>query len=304
MADSYLVSEAEGGEAALALRGDVSSKDQKSLRGRQFSCLFVRHGDHTDIDYLASTFDSIRILDVGSENFDWASISRMPNLQKLLIGAYWTIPWQLIKSEKLESLAFTWDKGYSVSELNFPSLKHLKISGWSDDGVEALAPLNSITYLDMVDSHNLQSLTSLDSLTALSTLRLRGAPKLRALDGVQAVNRLVTLHIEGLKKIDNYDVLSTLESLRGLAMHGCAPINSLTELAKLSELEFVVLGDTKVEDGDLKALRAYPALKKVMFKNKRGYNWTFAQAKSHFEQMSDEEREFSPELEEALKMRL
>lgn len=304
MTDSYSVSEAQGGATSLTLRGNVPSKDQKSLRGRQFSCIFFRHGDHTDIDYLASTFESIRILDVGSEQFDWDSISRMPNLERLSIGAYWKIPWQTIKSEQLESLSFTWDKHYSISDLNFPSLKHLKVIGWSDEGIDKLAQLKALTYLDMVDSRNLQDLKSLESLMSLSTFRLRGAPKLRALDGVQNLNRLVSLHIEGLKKIDSYDVLSSLDSLKGLVMRGCAPINSLAALAKLPELEFLVLGDTKVEDGDLKALRTYPAVKKVMFKNKRGYNWTSAQAKSYFEQLFGEELEYSTELEDALKMRL
>jgi len=304
MTDSYSVSKGKGGAATLTLRSDVLSKDRKSLRGRQFSYVFVRHGDHTDIDYLAPTFEAIRFLDVGSEQFDWDSISKMPNLERLSIGAYWIIPWHTIKSEKLESLAFTWDKRYSISDLNFPSLKHLKMIGWGDEDVDGLSPLKALTYLDMVDSRNLQNVCSLESLMSLSTLRLRGAPRLRALDGVQTLNELVSLHIEGLKKIDSYDGLSTLKSLRSLVMPGCAPINSLATLANLPELEFLVLGDTKVEDGDLKVLRTYPALKKVMFKNKRGYNWTFAQAKSYFEQLSDDELEYSPELEDALRMRL
>ena len=53
-----------------------------------------------------------------------------------------------------------------------------------------------------------------------------------------------------------------------------------------------------------KALTNYPSLKKVMFKNKRGYNWTFAQAKTYFEKLPGEEPKYSPELEDALKMRL
>jgi len=304
MGDSYSISDSPSGTSTLTLNGDLSSKDRASLRGKKFANLFIRHGDHSRLDYLASSFEAIRILDVGSEQFDWASISNMSSLGRLSIGACWRIPWESFGNKHVESLSCTWDKRYAVSHLHFPSLKYLKVIGWREESLDSLALLKGLTYLDLVDSRQLQRLTSPEILPPLSALRLRGAPKLRSLEGVGALRQLIVLHLEGLKKIESYDVISNLESLRGLIVRGCAPIASLAALSKLSELEFLVLGDTKVDDGNLEMLKSYPALKKVMFKNKRGYNWTSNEAKNHFGQLPTGGQAYSDELEDALKMKL
>lgn len=304
MTDSYSINDSPDGPPTLTLKGDLSSKDREALRGRQFVNLFIRHGDHSQLDYLASSFETIRILDVGSQHFDWTSISNMSSLGRISIGAYWRIPWDLFGNEHVESLSCTWDKRYSVSNLRFPALRNLKVIGWCDESLDPLAQLKGLAYLDLVDSRDLRRLTSVESLSHLSTLRLRGAPKLRLLEGVDDLTQLIALHLEGLKRIERYDVLANLGSLRGLVLRGCAPIASLAVLSKLPELEVLVIGDTRVDDGDLEILQSYPSLKKVMFKNKRGYNWTANEAKKHFNQLSTGGQRFSDKLEDAMKMKL
>jgi len=304
MGDSFSISDSPNGTRSLTLKGDVSSKDRESLCGQQFANLLIRHGDHNQLDYLASSFETIRILDVGSEQFDWSSISRMPALARLSIGAYWAIPWRSFGNENLEALSFTWDKRYAVSDLQFPSLKHLKVIGWHDEGLNALTMLNGLTYLDLVDSRHLKILSSLKSLPFLATLRLRGAPKLTSLAGIESLRNIIALQLEGLKRLDDPAALNLLQSLRGLIIRGCAPIPSLSGLSVLPKLELLVIGDTKVEDGKLEVLKSFPSLRATMFRNKRGYDWTPAEAKDHFGRRTMDDPHYSGALSEAMKMRL
>lgn len=304
MSKSYKISDPPGGACTLSLRGDLTEADRAALEGRHYINVLIRHGDHSDLDYLEPSFGVIRCLDVGSQRFDWSAIAKMPALETLKIGAYWKIPWREFNSPSLQSLSVTWDKSYSISDLNFPALDHLKIISWSADGLEALTRFETLAYLDLVDSRKLKSLKGLRRLSFLRTLLVRGAPKLTSLEGVQYLEQLVVLHLDGLRGIANYQALADLESVLGLVMHGCAPIPSLALLSALPKLEFLVLGDCKIEDGDTAVIKTFPALRKVMFKNKRGYNWKSREAKDHFEELFGGEPEFSAHLESALTIRL
>ncbi len=99
----------------------------------------------------------------------------------------------------------------------------------------------------------------------LEFLNLGNSPKLKCLTDISRLDKLKWLDTENLKQINDFSFISKLTDLIGLSidggMYSTQFLNSLTPLKNLSNLHYLSLCNTRVEDKDLSPLGHLKKLK-------------------------------------------
>jgi len=143
------------------------------------------------------------------------------------------------------------------------NLEHLNIVGYPEMNIELLAPLQRLVRLQVM-SKKLTSTMGMASLGNLRSIDFSGCPNLVGLDELDQLSSLENLELSGCKKIDALPQISSLKNLKSVIIEDCGAIRSLDFLAGSASLERVlIIGNTRVRDGDLTPLRSLPKLNDV-----------------------------------------
>jgi Leucine-rich repeat (LRR) protein len=104
-------------------------------------------------------------------------------------------------------------------------------------------------------------------------LRLANLRRLTSLAGIEALTNLEELDIHTCRKIRSIEPVGYLSRLRKFYLNNDGDIESLKPLAKLNELEWVLLYEsTNILDGDLSPLLGQKNLSRIAFQNRRHYS--------------------------------
>lgn len=175
-------------------------------------------------------------------------------------------------------------------------LEHLAEFGISEAPLRSLAGANALRGLRRLGLLQLPlaSLSGIESLQQLEVLYIYMLGRLEGIAPLTSLKRLRTLSIGAARKIADWDLLGEITSLESVELTGATPaspvlsrltglkdlrlinagkLSSLSFLRGLDKLETFAPGEgTVIEDGDLSILLELPALKQVMFTNRRHYS--------------------------------
>ncbi len=221
-----------------------------------------------DVDFLAE----LHFLE-GVEIYSWdvrdASVIGLMN-QLRLVGLQCDLRKQIDFSalRRLEVVKATWKKQLS-GVLQCRELKHLNLTNWPQEDLEALEGMRKLAVLQLT-SRKLTSLDGISKLAALERLDLHACPKLTSLAASRSCARIHHLEISSCRGVSNLSAVGTLQALRVLALDDCGDIDSLTPIQSCRDLETLsFLGTTRVLDGDLALISDFPRLRKLRFAPRR-----------------------------------
>lgn len=138
----------------------------------------------------------------------------------------------------------------------------LNVVDYPDENLKNLANISGLKRLQ-ITSKNLVSLTGIESLKSLRILDLAECPKVESLAGIENCQELQMIELDNCKKVNDVSNLGELLNLKDVVLTDCGKIKSLQPLAKCRLLErLLFVGDTNVEDGNLRPLLDIPGLKK------------------------------------------
>lgn len=203
------------------------------------------------------------------------------------------------KLENLESLSFG---NYEAYELDFSKMKNLR-SYFSPikHRDHPILSIETVEYFGTVT--NLENFAPFSRLVNLKVLYMM-AKKMKSLDGIDALKNLHSIAIDYGRMIESFFPLTKLEKLEKLSLYGCKKLGRLDHISKIknlkclwfdecgkveslkpiiesSSLEFVLFGDTIIEDGDIESLTNLRTLKGVYFRNKKNYNKKYEDFKKY-----------------------
>ena len=231
----------------------------------------------SDIDFLqAWPLRRLRVLD--RKLRDLGPIARLSGtLEDLSVQAAPKSKLDLTGFDRLQHLAGPWvnlrDSLHSVSGLR--SVITFNFTG-SDLSVFSAHQLRESLVLKVAPK--LESLSGIGGLEHLSSLSLRQCPRLGDISPLAGLGlQMRVLKFEGCRALQSVDDLAGLSSLTFLEMGNCGGIVSLGPLRETHQLDALYLwGDTRVLDGDLSPLRALP-LRDLRVRARKEYRPTLPQ---------------------------
>jgi Leucine-rich repeat (LRR) protein len=164
--------------------------------------------------------------------------------------------------------------GAISSVLRNSGLKHLNLSNWPFDDLEALALMTRLTKL-LLTSKKLVSLRGIDALISLKWLDLHACQRLKSIEGIQACQSISRLEITSCKAVHDISELGELGALVELHLDDGGEIESLDPLQRCTLLEKLsFFGGTRIRDGKISAIEGLPRLKTLCFAPRRHYDRT------------------------------
>jgi Leucine-rich repeat (LRR) protein len=110
----------------------------------------------------------------------------------------------------------------------------------------------------------IKHITGLQYLKKLRYLHLGGSSQVESIDILGDLNGLITLELEQLNKISDFSIISKLSSLEGLGLDGsiwtAQKIDTLKPLQTLSNLKYLTLTNTRIQDQSLRPILALTEL--------------------------------------------
>jgi len=205
---------------------------------------------------------------------DIIAIHCLKNLKELHISTYCKTQIDLSSFKQLETLSLFWRKDVSGFE-NLKNLKKLFLYKYNPacKDLSELSAIESLEHLSL-KSPAIEAIGSIRKLHNLKFIGIYGGTKLQNIDGLAELENLKTLEIDTCKKIDDINVVAQIPSLEILSVSNCGSIESLkliSKLVNLTELRFIE--STNIKDGDIKIVSGLPRLKKIIFQNRKHYNF-------------------------------
>jgi Leucine-rich repeat (LRR) protein len=228
------------------------------------------------IDFLSSLLFLER-LDLAAVGLrDISPLYQLPNLQWLsLNGVARKI--DFTKIPKLNNLRLGWNEKNFSSLLDCANLQSLGLDNYSGSDLWAFAKLTRLSVLALSFS-KIESLDGIEHLGLLDRLSLARVNRLESLEHLQHCQALTTLEIDGAAELRDVGAVAGLRNLRSFSLMGCPKVQSVRAVGGLPALETVgLLQTTSIQDGDLSALDALPALRHASFLDRPHYNRKNAQ---------------------------
>lgn len=173
--------------------------------------------------------------------------------------------------KQLRECHFTWWSGVEgIFECS--SLERLDIRGVKEADLTGLSKLQDLRTLTL--QANLRSVEALAGLEKLQKLELIDCRNLEDLSALGHLPNLRWLAIDGSKKIRDLGPLGELETLQVLDLSNIGTIPSLAPLVKLRKLRALAFAgtNTSIDDGDLSVLESMPDLSMLMFAPRKHYS--------------------------------
>lgn len=242
------------------------------MRPRELELNYAHGFEGAHLDFLAELAgSSVRELTVVAPQLsDVRGIMRLaPQLESLQLRASGA-PLDLAAFPRLRTFSGDW-REVRESIGAAPSLRHVFLERY--DG-EDLGPLAALLDLDTIRLERPRKLASLDGLPTRSVrFGVIQAPRLTDVSAVAAAPDLRVLWLTGCRIAGGLTEIGRCAGLQELDISGCGSIPSLTPLGRLRDLRrLVMLGSTRVEDGDLRPLLDLPALAWVSMEPRRHYH--------------------------------
>ena len=212
-----------------------------------------------------------RIIDFRKK--DSSAINTLHNLRSLQISTYEKYEIDFSNFPKLEDCGIHWhNKLKNLYECK--TIKDLYLYGYSEGhDTENLSKLHNLETL-RISIAPIRDLTGLSKLKKLKQLCIYYFSKLESLKGIGDILSLEHLEIRNCNKINKIDELATLVNLKHLELSDNKDIETLAPIRNLKKIEVCYFsGSTKIVDGDLSPIRKLPKLKKVVFTDRKSYNY-------------------------------
>lgn len=263
--DQFFIDD-EGSRRCIALRGEWSPRLATVIENEGVQSLrlsFSNGWKGENIDFLGEVPSSV----TGFEIFSWqvtdlSPLKQRENVEHLAFQVELKRIFDLSGLPRLETLKFA----HSAKTKNLQGchrLKHLNVMAYPGESIALLTSMKSLERLQ-ITSRKLRCLQGVADLEKLRILDLAGCPNLTSLVGLEQVETLEELEIADCKAIASLPNLSSLRHLRSLLIENCGTLESLQFLNAHGGLERVlIIGETRIVDGDLIPLKTLPNLRDV-----------------------------------------
>lgn len=197
--------------------------------------------------------------------------------------------------EGLTSLSIEIDPGARIDVGKMPNLRSL-FASWKQVGesIHDAAQLQSVGFL----AYSAEDLAPLAPLASLTRVQLKHYPSIRTLNGLEEIRSLSALDIFTARRLEDISALGSRNAptLTRLSLGSCRRITSVTSLAECKELEWLdvsegatldsvrplaglvglstvhLYGSTRIADGDLTPLACLPNLRDFRMMNRKDYS--------------------------------
>lgn len=146
----------------------------------------------------------------------------------------------------------------------------------ANTNLESLGALSKLKNLRKIFlfATKLETLQELESLKQLEILEILYASHLNVHFSFPHLPSLKKLVFDTCKNINSIDFLSKTPNIVCLSIPNCHNIETLKPLRECKKIEFLFIGNTKINDFDLSVLKTITTLKGLFFHDQRGYNYT------------------------------
>lgn len=233
--------------------------------------IILRSGDWSNAEFLKAFESHLIHLEIGDESFDWSILPELSFIERLSIGGWFKCDIDFDKMQSLQYLSTYWNEGYDQRLFGAKKLKALSIQGFKFPNLDELSRLESLEYLNVLNSRTLISTQGIEKLTSLRRLYLLNCSALYELTHLKNNAVLESLRLENCKKLDSIDGIFECTYLKELNLFNLGGLASLEMLKQLISIKWLVF-DTKVSNGDLSFIYELPNLNMCVFKNKKNYS--------------------------------
>ena len=227
-------------------------------------------------------------------NFNLSFLKKVPNLKYLRIsGKFPKKEYKVVESLfTLEELSLADYEGYELNLLNLIKLKayfsiirhkdhpilkcpNLEYFG-ANSNLETLHFLNALSNIKKIFlfTKKLNSFDGITNLHKLENLEIVYANNLEIKNNCPKLESLKKLTLDTCKNINTLNFISKFPNIEYLSFSNCNEIVSLKPLETCKKLEVIFIGNTIIEDHNLRILEQIPTLKDVFFEEKKEYNMT------------------------------
>lgn len=152
------------------------------------------------------------------------------------------------------------------------SLERLHLTGYPFHDFEQLVELQNLRELKVGDS-KICSVEGLAKLPHLESVTFKANRALKSLDALIDCSNLRAVEFVDCPKIGTIDSLVSLGLLERVSLVNCGRIESIRGLEKLPNLSvFILIGNTRIMDGDLEGLFSISSKLKVLFGDRKSYS--------------------------------
>jgi len=180
---------------------------------------------------------------------------------------------------RLKTLLISWKKG-TESCFGHPTLEYINTDKYPYENLNNFQNNKSLKRLKL-SSPKLRNLSDIHQLPNLSNLDFFYCPRLNDINHLADCEALEELEFYSCKKIGKFPSMNEAKRLRKVKIENCGNIESLNSFRDCENLEkFLVIGDTKIEDGNLDHILKIPTLRFFRAANKRHYSHSRSEIKA------------------------
>jgi protein phosphatase 1 regulatory subunit 7 len=123
-----------------------------------------------------------------------------------------------------------------------------------------------------ISQSSLSEINGLSELKKLKTVSLRYFSKLENIEPLVKCGQLTGVQFQNCKKVVDWNNLENLSNLEILILENCGLINSIKWLKKIPIQKIYLIGDTNIQDGDMKWLLERQHIISLNFPVHKNYN--------------------------------
>jgi len=230
----------------------------------------------SDIAFL-NDFDFVKRINILNDYIDDLSpIHHLKNLETLIIQSNCKTKIDFTAFPKLKDLRTGWRKN-SPTLYEATQLEALSLSSFSpkEKDLSLLKKLVNLRKLN-ISSSAIYSLAGIENLQKLEKLELYYLRNLENLENIKLLPDLKELCIESCKKAD-LKPIADLQQIEKLKLVKTTDIESVSLFSKLKNLQTLILGETKIIDGNLSPMFELPRLKTFKGRHYKHYSHVFSE---------------------------
>ncbi|MBI3148562.1 MAG: hypothetical protein HYZ17_08635 [Betaproteobacteria bacterium] len=218
--------------------------------------------------------------------FDFASLYRLPNIAILQTrNAKSSRPFDLSKLMHLREIDVDWSSTLRGVDLT-TTIERATIRRWPGKDLAFFRGLVGLRELELQFAPKLVSTHGIEDLGLLALLSIFSAKSLVDLEPIEKARSIRILRIEACKKAaSGLREVCGAQTLEELVFAPGTDIPSMRGLEKLTRLQRVSFGASRILDGDLTPLIKMPALREFGVRNRKGYAPTVDEVAAHLRRM-------------------
>jgi len=187
----------------------------------------------------------------------------------------------ILECESLETLVLHKYNGEGLEKItNLPTLKNLKFVSSSINNLKGVENLKNLETIEIHYNSKLSDLSILAKCKTLKKIRLSNLSKVTNLNFLANCESVEFISVSDCKNIIENESLFKCESLKVIGYYNSGSIATINGIEHLKYLERFNIGNTNVEDGNLKPLLRLENITTISFKDKRHYNLKLEEVKN------------------------